>query len=179
LAGNCAIESMGLKPFGYAGGRVDIYQPEEDIYWGSEDKWLGDNRYSGDRELENPLAAVQMGLIYVNPAGPDGKPDPMASARDIREVFGRMAMNDEETVALVAGGHSFGLSKTWRWDGCLDSVLETAQTPSLPVSRALGSPIQLFGITSTSKYFSKINGFSSRAPLEILSGHLTRYNRSI
>ena len=108
LAGNCALESMGFKTFGFAGGREDIWEPEEDIYWGAEDTWLGDNRYSGDRDLENPLAAVQMGLIYVNPEGPNGNPDPVASGRDIRETFGRMAMNDEETVALVAGGHTFG-----------------------------------------------------------------------
>ena len=110
LAGNCALESMGLKTFGFAGGREDVWEPEEDIYWGSEDTWLGDNRYSGDRDLENPLAAVQMGLIYVNPEGPNGEPDPVASGRDIRETFARMAMNDEETVALTAGGHTFGKS---------------------------------------------------------------------
>jgi len=108
LAGNCAIESMGLKPFGFGGGRVDIWEPEQDIYWGTEETWLDDKRYTGDRILENPLAAVQMGLIYVNPEGPNGKPDPLASGRDIRETFARMAMNDEETVALVAGGHTFG-----------------------------------------------------------------------
>jgi catalase-peroxidase len=108
LAGNVAIESMGGKTFGYSGGREDIWAPEEDIYWGVENEWLGNQRYSGDRELANPLAAVQMGLIYVNPEGPDGNPDPLASARDVRETFGRMAMNDEETVALVAGGHTFG-----------------------------------------------------------------------
>lgn len=108
LAGNCALESMGFKTFGFAGGREDVWEPEEDIYWGSEDKWLGDQRYSGDRDLENPLAAVQMGLIYVNPEGPNGNPDPVASGRDVRETFARMAMNDEETVALVAGGHTFG-----------------------------------------------------------------------
>ena len=108
LAGNCALESMGLKTFGFGGGRADVWEPEEDIYWGAEDTWLGDKRYAGDRELENPLAAVQMGLIYVNPEGPNGKPDPVASGRDIRETFVRMAMNDEETVALVAGGHTFG-----------------------------------------------------------------------
>ncbi len=108
LAGNCALESMGFKTFGFAGGRADIWEPEEDIYWGAEDVWLDDKRYSGDRELENPLAAVQMGLIYVNPEGPNGEPDPLAAARDIRETFARMAMNDEETVALIAGGHSFG-----------------------------------------------------------------------
>ena len=100
LAGNCALESMGFKTFGFGGGREDVWEPEEDIYWGAEDTWLGDKRYSGDRELENPLAAVQMGLIYVNPEGPNGKPDPVASGRDIRETFARMAMNDEETVAL-------------------------------------------------------------------------------
>ncbi len=108
LAGNCALESMGFKTFGFAGGREDIWEPQEDIYWGSEDKWLGDNRYSGERDLENPLAAVQMGLIYVNPEGPNGNPDPVASGRDVRETFARMAMNDEETVALIAGGHTFG-----------------------------------------------------------------------
>ncbi len=108
LAGNCALESMGLKTFGFGGGRVDVWEPEEDIYWGSEGKWLADERYSGERDLENPLAAVQMGLIYVNPEGPNGKPDPVASGRDVRDTFARMAMNDEETVALVAGGHTFG-----------------------------------------------------------------------
>jgi catalase-peroxidase len=108
LAGNCALESMGFKTFGFGGGRQDIWEPEEGVYWGAESEWLGDKRYSGDRELENPLAAVQMGLIYVNPEGPNGKPDPLAAARDIRETFARMAMNDEETVALIAGGHTFG-----------------------------------------------------------------------
>ncbi|MBM4170715.1 MAG: catalase/peroxidase HPI [Ignavibacteria bacterium] len=108
LAGNCALESMGFKTFGFGGGRADIWNPEEDIYWGNENTWLGDKRYTGERELENPLAAVQMGLIYVNPEGPNGKPDPVASGHDVRETFGRMAMNDEETVALVAGGHTFG-----------------------------------------------------------------------
>ena len=108
LTGNCALESMGLKTFGFGGGREDVWEPEEDIYWGSETEWLGDKRYSGDRELENPLGAVQMGLIYVNPEGPNGRPDPLAAARDIRETFGRMAMDDYETVALIAGGHTFG-----------------------------------------------------------------------
>lgn len=108
LTGNVALESMGFKTFGFGGGRADVWEPEEDIYWGSEREWLGDKRYSGDRDLENPLAAVQMGLIYVNPEGPNGNPDPLASARDIRETFARMAMNDEETVALIAGGHTFG-----------------------------------------------------------------------
>lgn len=108
LTGNVALESMGFETFGYAGGREDVWEPQEDIYWGPESEWLGDKRYSGDRQLENPLAAVQMGLIYVNPEGPNGKPDPLAAAKDIRETFGRMAMNDEETVALIAGGHTFG-----------------------------------------------------------------------
>ena len=108
LAGNCALESMGFRTFGFGGGRADIWEPEDDIYWGKETTWLGDERYTGDRELENPLGAVQMGLIYVNPEGPNGNPDPVASGRDVRETFARMAMNDEETVALVAGGHTFG-----------------------------------------------------------------------
>ena len=108
LTGNVALESMGFKTFGFAGGREDVWEPEEDIYWGAEGEWLGDKRYSGERDLENPLAAVQMGLIYVNPEGPNGNPDPVASGHDVRETFARMAMNDEETVALVAGGHTFG-----------------------------------------------------------------------
>ncbi|HPW64403.1 MAG TPA: catalase-peroxidase, partial [Cyclobacteriaceae bacterium] len=109
LAGNVALESMGFKTFGFGGGREDVWEPQQDVYWGSEKKWLGgDKRYSGERDLENPLAAVQMGLIYVNPEGPNGNPDPIAAARDIRETFARMAMNDEETVALIAGGHAFG-----------------------------------------------------------------------
>jgi catalase-peroxidase len=108
FAGNCALEDMGLETFGFSGGRADVWEPDEDVYWGPEDTWLGDERYTGDRELENPLAAVQMGLIYVNPEGPNGQPDPLGSARDIRETFARMAMNDEETVALTAGGHTFG-----------------------------------------------------------------------
>src|SRR6201984_1124331 len=108
LAGHAALESMGFKSCGFAGGRADTWEPETDIYWGAEKNWLADKRSPGDRQLENPLAAVQMGLIYVNPEGPNGKPDPLAAARDIRETFARMAMNDEETVALIAGGHSFG-----------------------------------------------------------------------
>src|SRR5881296_762356 len=108
LAGNVALETMGFKTFGFGGGRPDVWEPEEDVYWGSEDKWLADKRYSGVRDLEAPLAAVQMGLIYVNPQGPNANPDPIAAARDIRETFARMAMNDEETVALIAGGHTFG-----------------------------------------------------------------------
>ena len=108
LTGNVALESMGFETFGFAGGRADVWEPDEDVYWGPETTWLGDERYTGDRELENPLGAVQMGLIYVNPEGPNGNPDPLAAARDIRETFRRMAMNDEETVALIAGGHTFG-----------------------------------------------------------------------
>src|SRR5436305_5523379 len=108
FTGNCALESMGFKTFGFAGGREDVYEPPTDVYWGPEDKWLGDERYSGDRVLADPFGAAQMGLIYVNPEGPNGNPDPLAAARDIRETFRRMAMNDEETVALIAGGHTFG-----------------------------------------------------------------------
>ena len=108
LTGNVALETMGLKTFGFAGGREDVWEPDLDVYWGSESKWLDDKRYRGDRKLENPLAAVQMGLIYVNPEGPNGNPDPILAAKDIRETFARMAMNDEETVALIAGGHTFG-----------------------------------------------------------------------
>ena len=108
LAGNCAMESMGFKTFGFGAGREDVWEAQEDVYWGPESEWLGDKRYSGDRDLENPLGAVQMGLIYVNPQGPNGKPDPLKSAVDIRETFKRMAMDDEETVALIAGGHTYG-----------------------------------------------------------------------
>jgi catalase-peroxidase len=128
LAGNCALESMGFKTFGFAGGRPDIWEPEEDINWGAEAEWLGDTRYSGDRELANPLAAVQMGLIYVNPEGPNGKPDPVASGRDVRETFARMAMNDEETVALVAGGHTFG-----KCHGAGDAALVGPEPEAAPV----------------------------------------------
>jgi catalase-peroxidase len=124
LAGNVALESMGFKTFGFGGGRADIWEPEQDIYWGSETKWLGDERYKGDRELENPLGAVQMGLIYVNPEGPNGNPDPIAAARDIRETFSRMAMNDEETVALIAGGHTFG-----KTHGAADPVKYVGREP--------------------------------------------------
>jgi catalase-peroxidase len=108
LAGNVALESMGFRTFGFGGGRADVWEPDQDVYWGAETKWLDDARYSGERDLENPLGAVQMGLIYVNPEGPNGNPDPLAAAHDIRETFARMAMNDEETVALIIGGHSFG-----------------------------------------------------------------------
>jgi catalase-peroxidase len=133
LAGNVALESMGFKSFGFAGGRADIWEPEKDIYWGSEDEWLGDKRYSGNRDLENPLAAVQMGLIYVNPEGPNGNPDPVASGRDVRETFARMAMNDEETVALIAGGHTFGKS-------------HGAGSPTLVGPEPEGAPIEEQGL---------------------------------
>ena len=128
LAGNVALESMGFKTFGFAGGRVDTWEPDEDIYWGSEGKWLADERYTGDRELDNPLGAVQMGLIYVNPEGPNGNPDPLAAARDIRETFARMAMNDEETVALIAGGHTFG-----KTHGAGDAALVGPEPEAAPI----------------------------------------------
>lgn len=128
LAGNVAIESMGGPTIGFGGGRPDIWHPEEDIYWGAEAEWLGDKRYTGDRDLENPLAAVQMGLIYVNPEGPNGKPDPVASARDIRETFARMGMNDEETVALIAGGHTFGKAH-----GAGDAALVSSEPEAAPI----------------------------------------------
>jgi catalase-peroxidase len=130
LAGNVALETMGFKTFGFGGGREDIWQPEEDIYWGTEDTWLGDKRYSGERQLENPLAAVQMGLIYVNPEGPNGNPDPVASGRDVRETFARMAMNDEETVALIAGGHTFGKAH-----GAGDSSLVGPEPEAAPIEQ--------------------------------------------
>jgi catalase-peroxidase len=139
LAGNVALESMGFKTFGFGGGREDIWEPEKDVYWGSEDTWLGDKRYTGDRKLENPLAAVQMGLIYVNPEGPNGNPDPLAAAKDIREVFARMAMNDEETVALIAGGHAFG--KT-----------HGAGDPKLVGPEPEGAPIEEQGLGWKSKF---------------------------
>ena len=141
LAGNCAIESMGGKTFGFSGGREDIWEPEEDIYWGAESEWLGDKRYSGDRDLENPLAAVQMGLIYVNPEGPNGNPDPVASGRDIRETFARMAMNDYETVALTAGGHTFGKTH---------GAGDTAHVGPEPE----GAPIEAMGLGWISDYGS-------------------------
>ncbi len=141
LAGNCAIESMGGKTFGFAGGRADVWEPEQDIYWGKETGWLDDERYSGERDLENPLAAVQMGLIYVNPEGPNGNPDPVASGKDIRETFGRMAMNDEETVALVAGGHTFG-----KCHGAGDAALVGAEPE--------GATIEEQGFGWTSKFGS-------------------------
>ncbi len=128
LAGNCALESMGFETFGFGGGREDVWEPEEDIYWGTESEWLGDTRYSGDRDLENPLAAVQMGLIYVNPEGPNGEPNAVASGRDVRETFARMAMNDEETVALVAGGHTFG-----KCHGAGDAALVGPEPEGAPI----------------------------------------------
>jgi len=134
LAGNCALESMGLRTFGFGGGRADVWEPEEDIYWGPEDTWLGDQRYHGDRELADPLGAVQMGLIYVNPEGPNGNPDPVAAARDIRETFSRMAMNDEETVALIAGGHTFG-----KTHGAADAAQYVGREPE-------GAPIEEQGL---------------------------------
>src|SRR5690242_12764047 len=139
LAGNCALESMGFRTAGFGGGRMDVWEPQDDIYWGREGKWLADERYSGDRDLQNPLAAVQMGLIYVNPEGPNGNPDPLAAARDIRETFRRMAMNDEETVALIAGGHTFG--KT-----------HGAGDPSLVGPEPEGAPIEEQGLGWKSRY---------------------------
>jgi len=130
LAGNVALESMGFKTFGFAGGRADVWEPDQDVYWGPEGKWLADERYSGDRDLQNPLAAVQMGLIYVNPEGPNGKPDPVAAARDIRETFRRMAMNDEETVALIAGGHTFG-----KTHGAGDAALVGPEPEAAPIEQ--------------------------------------------
>ena len=184
LTGNVALESMGFKTFGFAGGRQDIWEPEEDIYWGPETTWLGDERYRGDRQLDNPLGAVQMGLIYVNPEGPNGNPDPVAAARDIRETFGRMAMNDEETVALIAGGHTFGkahgaaepstymsapnpkapLSKLKASAGSIPSAPAPARTPSPAAWRAHGPPTRSSGTTTTSTTCSAMNGSSPRAP---------------
>src|SRR6266403_143356 len=142
LAGNVALESMGFKTFGFGGGRADVWEPEEDIFWGPEGTWLGDERYSGDRQLDNPLAAVQMGLIYVNPQGPNGKPDPVAAARDIRETFARMAMNDEETVALIAGGHTFG-----KTHGAADAGEYVGAEPE-------GAPIEELGLGWTNTFGS-------------------------
>jgi catalase-peroxidase len=155
LTGNVALESMGFKTFGFAGGRADVWEPEEDIYWGKEDTWLDDKRYSGDRELENPLGAVQMGLIYVNPEGPNGKPDPLAAARDIRETFARMAMNDEETVALIAGGHTFG-----KTHGAGDAALVG------PAPEAAG--IEEQGLGWTSKFGTGKGGDAIGSGLEVI-----------
>jgi catalase-peroxidase len=163
LAGNVALESMGFKTFGFGGGREDVWEPEEDIYWGPEGKWLADERYSGDRDLQNPLAAVQMGLIYVNPEGPNGKPDPIAAARDIRETFRRMAMNDEETVALIAGGHTFG-----KTHGAGDAALVGPEPEAAPIEEqglgwkgkfrtgkgddAIGSGLEVIWTTTPTKW---------------------------
>ncbi|NTV37891.1 MAG: catalase/peroxidase HPI, partial [Anaerolineales bacterium] len=153
LTGNVALESMGFNTFGFAGGREDIWEPEKDIYWGSEDKWLGDQRYSGERDLENPLAAVQMGLIYVNPEGPNGEPIPAASGRDVRETFGRMAMNDEETVALIAGGHTFGKA-------------HGAGDPKLVGPEPEGAPIEQQGLGWKSRFGSGKGGDTISSGIE-------------
>jgi len=155
LAGNCALESMGFKTFGFGGGREDIWEPPQDVYWGSETTWLGDKRYSGERELENPLAAVQMGLIYVNPEGPNGNPDPLAAAKDIREVFARMSMNDEETVALIAGGHTFG--KT-----------HGAGDPSLVGPEPEAAPIEEQGLGWKSKFGTGKGNDTITSGLEVI-----------
>ena len=177
LAGNVALESMGFKTFGFGGGRADVWEPEDEIYWGPEGTWLADERYSGERDLENPLGAVQMGLIYVNPEGPNGKPDPIAAARDIRETFARMAMNDEETVALIAGGHTsakrtelaFPLN-TWAtnrkaptsrikaWGGRINLAKVSVLTPSAAASKSFGPRRQRSGVTTSSRTFSNTNG---------------------
>jgi len=153
LAGNMALESMGFKTFGFGGGRVDIWQPEEDIFWGNESTWLGDERYHGERELENPLAAVQMGLIYVNPEGPNGNPDPVASGRDVRETFARMAMNDEETVALVAGGHTFGKA-------------HGAGDPALVGPEPEGAPIETQGLGWINRHGSGHGAYTTTSGIE-------------
>ena len=155
LAGNVALESMGFKTFGFGGGREDVWEPGEDIYWGSEGKWLADERYSGDRDLENPLAAVQMGLIYVNPEGPNGNPDPLAAARDIRETFARMAMNDEETVALIAGGHSFG-----KTHGAADPLKYVGPEPE-------AAPIEQQGLGWKNSFGTGSGGSSIGSGLEV------------
>ncbi|MGH8336919.1 MAG: peroxidase family protein, partial [Gammaproteobacteria bacterium] len=166
LAGNAALESMGFKTFGFGGGRADVWEPETDIYWGPEGKWLADERYSGDRDLQNPLAAVQMGLIYVNPEGPNGKPDPLAAARDIRETFARMAMNDEETLALIAGGHSFG-----KTHGAGDATLVGPEPE--------GSDIEQQGLGWASKYGSGKAGDAITSGIEVIwSNSPTKWSNS-
>jgi catalase-peroxidase len=155
LAGNVALESMGFKTFGFGGGREDVWEPEEDVFWGPEGKWLADERYSGDRDLDNPLAAVQMGLIYVNPEGPNGKPDPVAAARDIRETFRRMAMNDEETVALIAGGHTFG-----KTHGAGDAGLVGAEPEA--------APIEMQGLGWKNKFRTGLGGDATGSGLEVI-----------
>ena len=156
LAGNVALESMGFKTFGFGGGREDVWEPSEDIFWGPEGKWLADERYRGDRELDNPLAAVQMGLIYVNPEGPNGKPDPLAAARDIRETFARMAMNDEETVALIAGGHTFG-----KTHGAADAGKFVGPEPE-------GSPIEQQGLGWKNTYGSGVGADAITSGIEVI-----------
>ena len=181
LSGNVALESMGFAMFGYAGGREDVWEPDDDVYWGPETTWLGDERYTGNRELDKPFAAVQMGLIYVNPEGPNGDPDPLAAAHDIRETFARMAMNDEETVALIAGGHTFGkthgaapdshLGPTrrrhrWRpraWAGPTRTAPARVTTPSPLVWRSPGPTTRPAGTTSSSTSCSPTSGSCSRA----------------
>jgi catalase-peroxidase len=155
LAGNCALESMGLPTYGFGGGRVDVWEPEEDIYWGPEETWLGDERHSGDRELADPLGAVQMGLIYVNPEGPNGRPDPVAAARDIRETFARMAMDDEETVALIAGGHTFG-----KTHGAADASRYVGREPE-------GAPIEQQGLGWKSSFGSGAGDDAITSGLEV------------
>src|SRR6187402_1153883 len=154
LAGNVALESMGFQTFGFGGGREDVWEPDHDVYWGAETTWLEDKRYSGDRDLENPLGAVQMGLIYVNPEGPNGKPDPLAAARDVRETFARMAMNDEETAALIIGGHTFG-----KTHGAGDATLVGAEPE--------GSEIEQQGLGWSSKYATGIAGDAITSGLEV------------
>ena len=178
LTGNVALESMGFKTFGFGGGRVDTWEPDDSIYWGPEGKWLADERYSGDRDLQNPLGAVQMGLIYVNPEGPNGKPDPVAAASDIRETFKRMAMNDEETVALIAGGHTFGKthgagrprrnmsapnpkappSRSRASAGEQASARARAMTRSPAAWKSSGPPRRRSGATTSSRTCSATNG---------------------
>jgi catalase-peroxidase len=195
LTGNVALETMGFKTFGFGGGREDVWEPDQDVYWGKEKKWLDDKRYSGDRDLENPLAAVQMGLIYVNPEGPNGNPDPVAAARDIRETFARMAMNDEETVALIAGGHTFGkthgagpashvgpsrkppASKRRASAGRAASAPARAATPSPAASKSPGPPRRRSGATTSSRTCSATNGNSPRAPPARTSGGQERRRR--
>ena len=188
LAGNVGLETMGFETFGFAGGRADVWEPDEDVYWGPEAEWLGGDkggkqRYTGERDLENPLAAVQMGLIYVNPEGPEGNPDPLASARDIRETFGRMAMNDEETVALIAGGHTFGKthgaadpdtvrrsrarrrlrSRSRAWAGSRPTAAARVTTSPPAASRSPGPTTRRAGTTSSSTSCSRTTGSCSRA----------------
>ncbi len=166
LAGNVALESMGFETFGFGGGREDIWEPEQ-VNWGNEDTWLGDDRYSGERDLANPLAAVQMGLIYVNPEGPNGEPSALAAARDIRETFARMAMNDEETVALIAGGHTFGKThgrcRRWGSAGRAPTDRARAATPSPVGSKAHGRRLRPPGTTATSRRCSSTTGTSPAA----------------